>query len=248
MDPNTSKILSAILLAAVVLGIIVIYFIITIVRNQRRHLKMQQANLLVEITTLENERRRIVSDLHDELGPLLSVVKFQVSSLDTQQQEDIELIEKASDNLDNILERIRGICNELMPQVLIRKGLIMAVREYVHELDARSPMKVKFTYQEVTIPEKAEIHLYRIIQEIVNNAVKHSGASSLSIDLSASQDKLIIKIADNGKGFNAEKIKKESAGFGLKNLLSRVDILKGDLYLASEPGKGTTYTIEIPNS
>jgi signal transduction histidine kinase len=82
----------------------------------------------------------------------------------------------------------------------------------------------------------------------VNNAVKHSGASTLSIDLSANHEKLIIKIVDNGKGFNAEKIKKESAGFGLKNLLSRVDILKGDLYLASEPGKGTTYTIEIPNS
>jgi signal transduction histidine kinase len=248
MDPNTSKIFSAILLAAVVLGIIVIYFIITIVRNQRRHLKMQQANLLVEITTLENERRRIVSDLHDELGPLLSVVKFQVSSLETQHQDDIELIEKANDNLDTILERIRGICNELMPQVLIRKGLIMAVQEYVHELDERSPMKVKFNYAPVTIPQKAEIHLYRIIQEIVNNAVKHSGADALTIGLSATNEKLIIKIVDNGKGFNTEKIKNESTGFGLKNLLSRVDILKGDLYLASEPGKGTNYTIEIPNS
>jgi signal transduction histidine kinase len=248
MDPNTSKIFSAIFLAAVILGIIVVYFIITIVRNQRRHLKMQQANLLVEITTLENERRRIVSDLHDELGPILSVVKFQVSSLETQHQDDIELIEKANDNLDMILERIRGICNELMPQVLIRKGLITAIQEYVHEVDERSRMKVKFTHQRVTIPQKAEIHLYRIIQEIVNNAIKHSGADSLNIDLYVVNEKLIIKIADNGKGFNTEKIKKESTGFGLKNLLSRVDILKGDLYLASEPGKGTIYTIEIPNS
>ena len=248
MDPHTSKIFSAIIVAAVVLGIIVIYFIITIVRNQRRHLKLQQANLLVEITTLENERRRIVSDLHDELGPLLSVVKFQVSSLETQDQDDLKLIEKANDNLDNILERIRGICNHLLPQVLIRKGLIMAIREFIHELDGRVPMKMEFSYEEAPIPEVAEIHLYRMIQEIVNNAVKHSNASLLTINLRTVNDRTVIKIQVNGKGFNTDKIKKESGGFGLKNILSRVDILKGDLYLAAQPGRGTTYTIEIPNS
>src|SRR3954467_736317 len=106
MDPHQTKIFYAILLAAAILGIIVLYFIFTIIRNQRRHLKLQQANLLVEITTLENERKRIVSDLHDELGPLLSVVKFQVSGLETRHPEDLKLIEKASTNLDNILDRI----------------------------------------------------------------------------------------------------------------------------------------------
>lgn len=247
MDPYQTKIFSAILVAAGILGIIVIYFIITIVRNQRRHLKLQQANLLVEITTLENERKRIVSDLHDELGPLLSVVKFQVSSLETEKEEDMALIEKANTNLDNILDRIRGICNELMPQVLIRKGLIMAISEFVHDLDGKTPMHMEFRYADVSIPEKAEIHLYRMIQEIINNAVKHSAATSLTVDLSSKNNKLIIRIEDNGKGFNADTMKKESAGFGLKNILSRVDILKGDLYLASQPGKGTVFTIEIPN-
>lgn len=247
MDSNETKIFSAILIAAGILGIIVIYFIITIVKNQRRHLKLQQANLLVEITTLENERRRIVTDLHDELGPLLSVVKFQVSSLETQDKEDILLITKANDTLDNILERIRGICNELLPQVLIRKGLIVAIQEFLHDLDGKLPMSFEFTYQQVAIPQQAEIHLYRMIQEIVNNAIKHSQATRLTIDISSTNNHLVVKIQDNGKGFSADHKLKEGTGFGLKNILSRTDILRGDLYLATEPGKGTTYTIEIPS-
>ncbi len=135
MDPNETKIYTAIMIAAGVLGIIVIYFIITIIRNQRRHIKMQQANLLVEMTTLENERKRIVTDLHDELGPLLSVVKFQIMGLETRAPEDLALIEKASNNVDDVLERIRAICNQLMPQALIRKGLIMAIKEFIADLD-----------------------------------------------------------------------------------------------------------------
>lgn len=247
MDPQETKIFTAILIAAGVLGIVVVYFIITIVRNQRRHLKMQQANLLVEITTLENERKRIVSDLHDELGPLLSVVKFQVSSLETQDEEDIKLIEKANNNLDDILERIRGICNQLMPQVLIRKGLITAIQEFITEINNRIPIKMEFEHDQVTIPSETEIHLYRMIQEIVNNAIKHSGADKITIGINTSKDKLIIKIQDNGKGFNNEKVKRESTGLGLKNILSRVDILKGEMYLVSEPTRGTSFTIEIPN-
>lgn len=247
MDPNETKIYNAILIATGIIGIILIYFIITIIRNQRRHLKLQQANLLVEITTLENERKRIVSDLHDELGPLLSIVKFQVMSLETKDEEDLMLIDKASINLDNILDKIRDICNELMPQVLIRKGLIMAINEFISDLDRRTAIQMEFIYQDANIPSKAEVHLYRMIQEIVNNAIKHSEATELTINLFQQNEKLVVTVSDNGKGFSTERVLKESKGLGLKNILSRVDILLGDVYLASDHN-GTTYTIEIPNN
>lgn len=247
MDSNETKIYNAILIAAGVLGIILVYFIITIIRNQRRHLKLQQANLLVEITTLENERKRIVTDLHDELGPLLSVVKFQVMSLETTDKENLQLIEKANANLDDILDRIRDICNELMPQALIRKGLIMAINEFIGDLDRKTSMKMRFKYdEEIEIPPKAEVHLYRMIQEIVNNAIKYSEATEFNIDLYDKENKLVVAIRDNGKGFDTEKVKKESRGLGLKNIMSRVDILHGEMYLASHPNNGTAYTIEIP--
>ncbi len=247
MDPHETKIYNAILIAAGILGIIVVYFIITIIRNQRRHLKLQQANLLVEITTLENERKRIVADLHDELGPLLSVVKFQIMSLDTVDENDLLLIDKANANLDNILDRIRYICSQLMPQALIRKGLVMAISEFIGELDNKTPIQMSLKYETVTIPANAEIHLYRMIQEIINNAIKHSEASKLDIHLFDNNNKLVISVKDNGKGFSTEKVKADSKGLGLKNILSRIDILHGDLYLSSDPMNGTSYTIEIPN-
>jgi len=246
MDSHETKIYTAILIAAGILGIIVVYFIITIIRNQRRHLKLQEANLLVEITTLENERRRIVSDLHDELGPLLSVVKFQITSLETRVEEDLELIENASRSLDDILQRIREICNQLMPQILIRKGLLMAIKEFISDLDNKTRIKMKFTFEDIDVPAEAAVHLYRMIQEIVQNAIKHSGADHMNIDVSSKANKLIIMASDNGKGFSTEEVAKTSNGYGLKNILSRVDILHGEMYLASELNKGTTYTIEIP--
>ena len=247
MDSHETKIYNAILIAAGILGIVVIYFIITIIRNQRRHLKLQHANLLVEITTLENERKRIVSDLHDELGPLLSVVKFQIMSLDTSQEGDLVLIDKANANLDNILDRIRDICNQLMPQALIRKGLIMAINEFIGELDNKTPIQMSFKYEEIPIPANAEIHLYRMIQEIINNAIKYSRATTLDINLFAKNNKLVVTIKDNGQGFSIEQVKADNKGLGLKNILSRIDILRGDLYLASDSTNGTSYTIEIPN-
>ncbi len=248
MDPHQTKIYTAILIAAGILGIIVFYFIISIVRNQRRHLKLQQENILIEITTLENERRRIVSDLHDELGPLLSVVKFQVMGIDTENEENLELIEKANRNLDDILQRIREICNHLMPQVLIRKGLLMAIQEFISDLNDNTSVKMEFTSQQVELPEEKAVHIFRMIQEIVQNALKHSAATWIQIDVKGKDNKVIITARDNGKGFSTGTILKTGKGYGLKNILSRADILRGEVYLASAPGKGTTYTIEIPNA
>lgn len=248
MDTNETKIFTAILIAAGILGIIVVYFIITIIRNQRRHIKMHQANLHLEITALENERKRIVSDLHDELGPLLSVVKLQISDLETTSQTDLRTIDKASAHLDDILARIRVICNHLMPQVLIRKGLITAITEFVDEVGDHSGIKMSFVSNDIVFPPPAKIHIYRAIQEIVNNAVKHSGATEISILLKDTGGKLLINIHDNGKGFDTEKVQKDGRGAGLKNILNRVDILRGDLYLSSSSKKGTTFTIELPKN
>lgn len=247
MDSNETKIYNAILIAAGVLGIILVYFIINIIRSQRRHLKLEQENLLVEITALENERQRIVKDLHDELGPLLSVVKFQVMSLETENADDLDMIKRTNASLDDVLDRIRDICNHLVPQALARKGLIMAIDEFLNDIDTKTPMEMDFRYENMRVPERMGLHLYRMVQEIINNAIKHSGATKLSINLFEKDRKLIITIHDNGKGFVTEKVIKETRGLGLKNILSRVNILLGDLYLASDPRNGTTYTIEIPN-
>lgn len=246
MDTHETKIYTAILIAAGVIGVIIIYFIVIVIRNQRRHLHLQQQFLLTEINTLEKERKRIVSDLHDDLGPLLSIVKLQICSLEPNKKEEVALINKATYTLDDILFRIRGICNELMPQVLIRKGLIAAIKEYIAEINDQSRTLITFTHNDVNVKGNAEIHIYRIIQELINNALKHSSAQHIVVDITASLNQLVLSVTDDGKGFDADKISRDSGGLGLKNILSRTEVLKGGMYVDTRPGSGAKFRIEIP--
>jgi signal transduction histidine kinase len=247
MDTQQAKIFVALVMAAAIILVIVFYFVITILRSQRIHMQMQQKSMLLEISGLENDRKRIVSDLHDELGALLSVVKFQVSSVNTPHQQDVDLIRRATANLDSILQRIRSICHEMMPQVLIRKGLQMAIKEFVHEADASYDIQFECAVDEsIEISEQKATHMYRIVQESVNNALKHSRASLIRIELSKTNNRIILTISDNGVGFDTRSIYMDNKTSGLKNIMSRIKILNADLYLTSSPGKGTTYNIEAP--
>jgi len=247
MDPNQTKIYTAILIAAGVLGIILVYFVINIIRQQRKHLGFQKEKLQAEITTLENERRRIASDLHDDLGPLLSAVKLQINSVEVPDTEDQELIERSSIYIDNILSRIREISNNLMPQALARKGLVIALQEFIDNLTLGHPFDIRFSsVGDVSLAGDREIHLYRIILEVIHNALKHSQASTLDLHIKNENNSLIVDIADNGSGFEYNIVNKTGVGLGLKNIQSRVEMLKGDLYIDTQPGEGTKYRIAIP--
>lgn len=247
MDPNQTKIYTAILIAAGVLGIIVVYFVINIIRQQRKHLGFQKEKIQAEITTLENERRRIASDLHDDLGPLLSAVKLQINSVEVPDAEDQELIERSSIYIDNILNRIREISNNLMPQALARKGLVIALQEFIDNLTLGHPFDIRFSSSgEIALAGDREIHLYRIILEVIHNALKHSQASTLDLHIKNDNNSLVVEIADNGSGFEYHLINKTGVGLGLKNIQSRVEMLKGDLYIDTQPGEGTKYRIAIP--
>jgi two-component system, NarL family, sensor kinase len=246
MDANQTKIFFAILTAAGLLAIIVFYFFISIVRSQRRHLKLQQENLSIEITTLEKERKRIVSDLHDELGPLLAAVKLQLQCINAAEAGSEEYVQKALLNIDLILERIRQICNQLMPHALLSKGVITALSQFISDINACGKLEINFSHEEQKIDSNKSIHVYRMITEMVNNAVKHSGASTLQIALRNDKNKLILDVKDNGRGFDSDEIMKVTGGYGLRNIFSRTNILGGDMYLTSSPSTGTAYTIEIP--
>lgn len=172
---------------------------------------------------------------------------MQLNSLETPLQQDHVLINKASDYLDNVLMRIREISNNLMPQALIRKGLTTALQEFINELNSHGNLQIKlFHSKTVYVNKEKEIHIYRIIQEIINNVLKHAAATEMSVNIDQTHIILRLQISDNGCGFLYTAITPDNIGLGLKNIVSRVDIMKGDLYLESSPGKGTHYTIEIP--
>lgn len=247
MDTPEAKLYDALLIVVGVVGTILIYFIITIIRYQRRSLRLHKEKIQAEIDTLENERKRIASDLHDELGPLLSAVKLQINSLDASNEEDQEVINKSSLHIDSIITKLREISNNLMPNTLIRKGLQKAITEFSEHAQQASGLQVKFVCEQpLTLNQHKEINIYRIIQEILHNTIKHAGASILIIKMVIEENRLLLMTADNGKGFDYFSKLRDNPGLGLRNLQSRAEVMGAELTCQSEPGKGTMYTFEIP--
>lgn len=247
MDAQETSIFSAVLITSIVLAVVLIYFIITIVRHQRRNQQLYKLKILAEITTLENERARIAADLHDELGPILSAVKFKINSLDIHSEDDQVILDKSNKNIDDIIRRMREISNDLLPNTLLRKGLIASLEESIDNLKKTNTLEIIFIHHEIPdLTKDRAINIYRIIQEIIHNTIKHANASQLKIEFTINKRNLIILTEDNGKGFDYIQQSKENAGLGLRNLLSRTDVLGGNMYIESRNAKGTKYTFEIP--
>lgn len=235
------------LIIGLMIAIIIIFFIISIVRYHRRYIRLQRERIFAEITIQENERRRIANDLHDSLGPLLSSVKLQINSIAINDPEDQQIINKAGKHLDEIISSIREISYNLLPNTLQRKGLPEAVKEFIGHINSKHVLKIRF-YQtkEINIPAEKEIHLFRMIQEIVQNTLKHAKAKDLQIALGEENRNVLILTKDDGVGFDIEKARKETTGLGLKSIESRAEILQGVINMESIPGQGTNYFVKIP--
>ncbi len=247
MDAQEKEFYQSLLIIVGIAGSILAYFIITAIRYQRHSIRMNKEKIRAEIDTMENERRRIAADLHDELGPILSAVKLQINHLETNLEEDKILIEKASNHIDNMIKRLREISNNLMPNTLIRKGLKTALEELASSSEQAFKFKIKLICEEeMKLDRDKEINIFRIIQEIIHNTAKHAAASTLIIQITNDQHKVLIATADNGKGFNYEKKYGEHTGLGLRNLQSRTEIMGGEMTCRTAAGKGTMYNFEIP--
>src|SRR5688500_2056178 len=118
MDQQETSLLTAVVIAAVALGIIIFAFFLSIIRQQRRNLALQKMNMMAEINAMERERARIANDLHDDLSPVLSVIKFQVISLKVTEEKDQQQVQHAAAHLDSMIHRLREISNNLMPNTL----------------------------------------------------------------------------------------------------------------------------------
>jgi signal transduction histidine kinase len=247
MDAYQTKIFTAVILASALIGGILILFIILLIIQQRKNAKLYLSKITAEITTLENERQRVSADLHDELGPVLSAIKLKLSSVDVADQNDIIQLEESANLLDDIINRIRAISNDLMPLTLLRKGIVIATTDFINKLPRE--LELKITFSSDPLPELSKdqaINLFRIIQEIIHNTLKHAKATNLKISLHY-QSKIISLITeDNGMGFNQKIANKENSGLGLRNILSRTEVLHGEMFINSNQGEGTKYVINIP--
>lgn len=233
-------------IACVIILIIIIFFVTAIVRQQRKVSLWQQARIAAEINTLEAERKRIAGDLHDELGPMLSAIKLQINHLEPEDEAENAVLEKSSKQIDGIIQRFREISYDLLPNTLVRKGFIKATHEYISKLKILHPIQIEFTTIDFTLKPEQEVNLYRVVQEIMQNTIKHARASVLKINIIAKDKSIFLQTKDDGIGFNYNEKSLEAKGVGLLSLQSRAQLLGGQLIVHTQPGSGTTFEIEIP--
>jgi signal transduction histidine kinase len=247
MQSNETKIYIALLIIAVMLLIVITFFTITILRHRKRSLRLYKEKIAAEITTLETERQRMASDLHDDFGPHISAIKLQVASLDVAGEADKQMVIKIERHIDELVEKIRVTSNDLVPLVLERKGFNTAIRQFAGNINDTGQLNVTVTQNTDAEPSaRVAIHLYRIIREMVTNTIRHGKASRSDITISLAGNTLQYSVTDDGIGFDYRELPGMSRGFGLQNILSRTEMMKARMFINTKPGKGVNYTIEIP--
>ncbi len=217
---------------------------------QQEIFKQQSIAMQGILEAEEKERKRIASDLHDGVGQLMSAAwlnlqafKEQINLTDETHQQ---LFDKSVALVDESCKEVRSVSHNMMPNALLQKGLINAVREFIHQVSSKKlSINLQTDGLHKPIPSHVEMVLYRVIQESVNNVIKHAAANNLDISINQETDGVDVMIEDNGKGFDPINLKNKD-GIGLSNIKNRVQYLKGKVEWNSAPDEGTLVAIHIP--
>jgi two-component system, NarL family, sensor kinase len=226
-------------------------------RKLKQEARLQQEIILQQdmatravIAAEENERKRIASDLHDGVGQMMSAAKMNLSAFESEinfaTPERKIAFEKIIQLVDEGCKEVRNVSHQMMPNALLKQGLASAIKEFIDKID-NSIIKVTLHTEGLNerMNSNTETVLYRVIQECVNNVIKHSYANTLDIALIKDKDGIAVTIEDNGRGFDSNN-KMNFEGIGLKNIISRIGYLKGNIEFDAAPGKGTLVAIHIP--
>jgi signal transduction histidine kinase len=151
------------------------------------------------------------------------------------------------DMLDSSIKEMRRVAHNMMPEALVKFGLDTALKDFCNDINRSGALQVSYqsiAMENAVIEQTTAITIYRIVQELINNTMKHAAAKSAIVQVSKTNEEIAITVEDDGKGFDPV-ILKAGKGIGWSNILDRVEYLKGKLDLRSEPGKGTSVHIEI---
>ncbi len=242
--------------AALITLLVILLFYIHRQAKQKAQFAAEKLKLQTEKTSAiveaeETERIRLAKELHDGVGPMLSLAKIQLETAMNQTQfnsiEQESLFKNANTMIDDAANEIRAVSHDLMPNALLMHGLVSAVREFVNRLSLTGKVKVSLDVANLDgrLPQLTETVLYRVLQELIGNVIKHSEAVSVQIQLVRHAYELIMIIEDDGKGFDTSQMA-SFKGIGLKNIISRVDFLQGRVNFDSNPNRGTTVIVEVP--
>lgn len=221
-----------------------------LVKNITREKETEKLIIRAIVDTQEKERIRFAKDIHDSLGQQLSAIKFYIgTSLNSVKDEkQRQILIKSNEALVQVLADMRSICFNLMPKTLENFGLEQSIKELCNYPGLKENVIFR-VHADKGFPElnkNMEIAIFRIVQEFINNAVKHGKAGKVDIELLVNRNGSIsIQLQDDGTGFDTSKARK-AKGIGLKNMLSRISSYNGEMQLSSSPGKGTRCVIVFP--
>jgi two-component system, NarL family, sensor kinase len=198
----------------------------------------------------EQERTRLAKDLHDGLGGMLSGIKYSFNTMKGNMimtPDNAQAFERSIDMLDSSIKEMRRVAHNMMPEALVKFGLNTALKDFCNEIQQSGALNI--SYQSIgleneIIDQTVGIAVYRIVQELINNTMKHAVAKNAIVQVTKSDNTLSVTVEDDGKGFDTAIINKP-AGMGWSNITNRVEFLKGKLDVDSQSGKGTSVHIEI---
>ncbi len=222
--------------------------------NTELQLRIQEKKIIKQkllesvIITEEKERKRIASDLHDGLGPVLSAINLYFQAYIDAPPEGKNSIEKTlKEIIKNAVEDISRISHNISPQILETYGLIPALEAFINQINISRHMKFDLNFDILNrFDLKYEMSVYRAVTELINNTLKHAEASVTEIKILKKNNLLIIQYSDNGIGFDINKKTKENSGLGLKNIINRITSLGGKIKFEKNLQKGMYAEIRIP--
>jgi len=240
------------LLAVLLILFLVIYqkrIVSQDIHVQKLENERQQSLLKATIEGQERERQRLAKDLHDGIGSLLSGLsmnmKFQRGKEDPNSEQG-QFLSETCDMLDEGIQNVRAVSHNLMPATLEKLGLLSAMEEAIGRINQTADLKIdlRTVHSPFSIPKDISLGLLRIFQELLQNTIKHSGASEVAVEVVYNSDGIKLRYTDNGKGFNFDKVNSE--GIGIKNMESRAQALDGTFQINKTIQSGFEAQIEVP--
>lgn len=219
-------------------------FIVLIFRYKNRILQNQIESINDILQAHENEQERIARDLHDQISPTISIVKTQIEciNLDKPDKTDVEIKNDVVQQLQHVIDDIRNIAHNLIPVTFDEHGFIKSLEYYILRIKEYNDIHTSFVYNQwlPTITKNNEITLYRIVQELFQNTMKHAQATEAKLSIECNDKYIQLTYADNGIGYVNQNANK---GMGLNNIENRVKFLGGKVNITSTSGSGMSVTI-----
>jgi len=213
--------------------------------NERIRKEFEETLLNTQLEIQEQTLSDVSTEIHDNIGQVLSLVRLQINTFSTQPDE--EDIVNTDELLGKAIADLRTLSHSLNTNNIREQGFIVSIRQLLTQLEKTRKFKTKLILDDnhFELNDEHGLILYRIVQEVMNNIVKHAEATEISVVIKQHNQKFQIEVTDNGRGFDTTTVNTKGKGIGLKNIISRANVIGAKLSLISQPGAGTTVRITI---